>query len=242
MALCIKQIMLYLVIFTLLINPARLKHLTCVGNNHANGNCIMDCGANNCANKLVEGKYYTSLSIICIDNPKNFKCDNLKVFCPINGECNLNCQLENGCTNMHILSEGNMSQLKIDCGQYSCSNITINGSNINVLEINAIGPNSFLENHIFAESVDIFTLNCGDYNIHSRAACFENQLYLPSHNKVSINCFGEACRGDSIHILEGMDAININILSNCECEHEINNCANYWYLFCDSYYKSDIAV
>ena len=58
----------------------------------------------------------------------------------------------------------------------------------------------------------------------------QNELYLPSNS--TINCYGESCRGSSIHTLNGMENIKINTISNCECPKDVRNCDNYWYLFC----------
>ena len=84
--------------------------------------------------------------------------------------------------------------------------------------------------HIYAENVKHFTLNCGDYGLTANAGCLQNELYLPSNS--TINCYGESCRGSSIHTLNGMENIKINTISNCECPKDIRNCDNYWYLFC----------
>eukprot|EP01084_Bolivina_argentea_P148555 259678_1 len=217
---CTMQLLTILA-WVYLVHPADLDALTKQNISCSNNECVVYCSWRNCQNKLIDARAYGSLHLLCDtdENAPFTSCSHSTILCPQNGICRVECTTDHICSDLHIISDGNASKVYLQCNAYSCSDMTLNASSVDTVHVVAIGSHALTQSSIYAENANTFSLDCGQQNVHSKDACLHNDLYLPSHSNSSVilNCFGESCRGSSLHVMESVEDIEMNIVSNCEC-------------------------
>lgn len=129
-----------------------LTNINCINND--NVHCYIGCSTINCHKEIINGSKSDLLTIFC-----DASCQKSQILCPTNGKCHIYCQIDDGCNDLRIHSNGLNSELSIHCTQHSCNNLTIISSNINSLNIDAIGSNCYVSN-FFVSKLNQIQIRC----------------------------------------------------------------------------------
>eukprot|EP01084_Bolivina_argentea_P050758 93358_1 len=132
------------------INP----DFTCTANQH----CVIDCGLNDCTNKLIYGGKATMLTVNC-DN--YFACDQLEIYCP----------------------ETSASKCIISCNEMACFGTTIYGDHHNEINIEAAGRWAFESSTVYAYDAMDVDLHCSGLE-----ACYASYVYASKADNINVLC------------------------------------------------------
>eukprot|EP01083_Nonionella_stella_P064140 166915_1 len=171
--------------------------------------CSVVCDGTNviCGNATIDGSHQTSLTVQCNQTDS---CQDTRIHCPNNGECNLQCLNTRSCENVVFVPQ-RLSSLNVECGppstsSASCVNLTIHMMVTKALNLACIGVRScaFLDLNIsgITNTTDI-TINATTQN-----ALQASSVTVTHAKSASVYCTGNESAPETNPTCGGQDSAN----------------------------------
>ena len=110
------------------------------GSSSKKNKCIIDCTEEDCNGNFINATDESSLSVIC-NGDEGGECGRyLKILCPSNGDCSIECNGVRDCEYYTVETYSNQSNIYLYCNEaQSCDDLILNTPNANSVYIDAAG-------------------------------------------------------------------------------------------------------